>query len=255
MSAAWDFMLCDAQGNNLAELSTASGRTITFTRNSYTEVQFTISHEDDAATQLLQALANTGVPKLKCYRRGVNVVSSLPAPLRFRGYLAGLQEQSDENSTLTATFRSPFSVLMGDASTTGRFLQSQFPTIFNATDAGAIAKSLIDTANADSPTGLATDPSLIVATKLRDRTYPVGQSIGSAVTDLTAVLDGFDFYEAFVDGAGTTDATFNVVPSLGSVNPNARFEYGAQTLANVWSVTRTTTPPQNCIFVTGGNGL
>jgi hypothetical protein len=376
--ASWTFILTDANGSALAELNTASGRTIALKRNSYTEVNLTISHEDDAAALLLNALASTGVPKLKGYRRSANADPSAPATLMFRGYLAALSEQSDETSLLTATFRSPFGVLVGDGDKAGRFVQGQFDLVYTATDAGMVAQYLINIANADSPTGLATDPSLIVATKLRDRDYPVGQNIGSAVTDLTAVLDGFDFYETFVDtgmsptrtslpapggptglfgslanapwgttpgtyywvvtavvsgvettpsnevsflvssshtveiawtavpgasayniyrssvsggesvspalvtsigpsvpryndtgsavSAGATgtvpfsplwypDAYFNVTDSLGVVNPGARFEYGPSTLSNVGSVSRTTTPPQNCVFITGGNGL
>lgn len=251
--AQWTFVLTDAGGNALAELSTASGRTVAYKRNAYTEVNLTIGHYDDAASLLLTALANTGVPKLRGYRRGPNDDPSQPAPLRFRGYLAGMSEQADESALLTATFRSPFGVLIGDGDKAGRFVQSAVS--YAATDAGTIAKSLIDIANTDSPTGLVTNASLIAATKLRDRSYPVGQNIGTAVTDLTAVLDGFDFYESFADGAGATDAYFNVVASLGETNSTARFEYGSGTLSNVASLTRTTMPPQNCIFVTGGNGL
>lgn len=375
MSGSWSFILTDAGGNALAELSTASGRTVAFKRNSYAEVGLTISHEDDAASLLLGALANTGVPRLKAYRRGPNDSSST---LRFRGPLMGLQEVSEESSLLTATFRSPFSVLMGDGDKTGRFIQDAYGTYYSAVDAGLIAENLIDIANRDAPTGLGTDPSRVIATKARDRSYPQSQNIGSAVTDLTAVLDGFDFYETFVENtttvtaalggptnlrkgmtdpgtptwAGATgtiywqvtaviggveskasnelslalvhgvsdspklawdavsgatsynvyratvsggeatspalvlsgvttltmedlgtlavsagavppgssapwqvEAFFNVTPSLGSVNGGARFEYGPNTLSNVQHMERITTPPQNTILVTGGNGL
>lgn len=201
MSAQWTFVLADATGSALAELSTASGRQLTGKRNSYWETQFTISHEDDAAALLLNALANTGVPRLFGYRRGANDPLSAAAPLRFRGPLTALDEVSEETSLLTATFRSPFSVLAGDGDKTGRFLTTA--QTYTATDAGLIGKNLIDIANADSPSGLATDPSLIVATKSRDRTYPVAQNVGTAVSDLTAVLDGCDFFESFVQ-AGVT---------------------------------------------------
>lgn len=255
MPASWAFQLTDANGNALAELDTASGRTVAYKRNSYAEVNLTLSHEDDAAALLLNALANTGIPKLKGYRRGAYDSPGSAATLRFRGPLAAISEQSDENSILTATFRSPFSVLVGDGDKTGRFVQDVDGRYYSAIDAGAIAKDLIDAANTDSPTGLATDASLIVATKLRDRSYPAAQNIGSAVTDLTSVLDGFDFWETWVDGAGTTDAYFNVAQSLGSTVSTAKFEYGPGTLSNVASVARTTTPPTNCVFITGGNGL
>lgn len=254
MPAQWSFVLTDAQGNALAELSTASGRTIALKRNSYTEVNFTISHEDDAATLLLAALA-AGVPKLKGYRRGTYDTVTTPATLRFRGPLAAVSEQSDETSLLTATFRSPFCVLAGDGDTAGRFLTSQFSTVYALTDAGLIAKGLIDTANADSATGLATSAALIAATTTRNATYPTGQSIGAAITNLSALLNGFDFYETYVDGIGATDANFNIVAAQGITNPTARFEYGPSTLSNVSSVNRTTTPPLNTIFVTGGNSL
>ena len=254
-AAQWSFILTDAAGNNLAELSTALGRSITFKRNTYTEVQLTLAHEDDSAALLLNALASTGVPKLKGYRRSQDTPAGQPSDLRFRGPLMGLQESSDESSTLTATFRSPFAVLVGDGSNTGRFVPDEFGLAYTATDAGAIAQALIDEANTDSPTGLTTNPSLIQATKLRDREYPMGQNVGSAVTDLSAVLDGFDFFESFVDGPGSTDAYFNVVATLGETRSDVRFEYGAGTLGNVFQVQRTTTPPQNSIFVMGGNGL
>jgi len=250
MSGSWTFLLTDAVGNGLAELSTAAGRKIAFKRNSYAEVTFSISHEDDAAALLLGTLTGTGVPRLRGYRRSSGGTTST---LLFRGPLVALDEQSEETSLLTATFRSPFSVLIGDGDKVGRFLSA--PLTYAATDAGAIAKSLIDTANADSATGLATDPSLIVATKVRDRTYPLAQNIGSAVQELTNVLDGFDFYETFVDGAGSTDAFFNVVVAEGIVNTGVRFEYGPSTLANVMSLERTTVPPTNSILVTGANGL
>jgi hypothetical protein len=72
MPASWSFLLTDAGGNALAELTTASGRSIQAKRNSYWEVTLSVSHEDDSAGLLLSALANSGVPKLKGYRRGVN---------------------------------------------------------------------------------------------------------------------------------------------------------------------------------------
>jgi hypothetical protein len=375
LSATWTFQLTDAGGNALAELSTASGRTIAFKRNSYAEVNLTLSHEDDAASLLFSALENTGVPRLKAYRRGPNDPNGSPAPLMFRGPLAAMSETSEETSLVTCTFRSPFSVLVGDGDKSGRFLTSEFPTIYNNTDAGQIATALIDTANRDSPTGLATDPARVVATTTRNATYPVGQHIGSAIMNLSALLDGLDFYETFAEtgttartpiasgptnlrravmqpvfwvaptgtywwvvtaatgsgesgpsnelslavvngggspllswgavagatgyhvyratssggeaispalvasvGAGvltytdtgtavTTGATpplnapwnaeafLNITPAMGQPRPNARLEYGPATLSNILSVSRTTTPPLNTLFVTGGNGL
>jgi hypothetical protein len=216
--ASWTFVLCDAGGNALAELSTASGRSISFKRNSYSEVTLSLSHEDDAAGLLLSALATTGVPRLKAYRLSPvtdpSTQTQQPAVLRFRGPLVGLQESSEETSMLTCTFRSPFAVLVGDGDKSGRFLTSQFPTIYTGADAGFIASDLANIANRDSPTGLATDPNLIVATTARNATYPVGQNIGSAIGTLSAVLDGYDFYETFVDTGTVTHTPGPGAPEL-----------------------------------------
>jgi hypothetical protein len=251
MPASWTFQITDAQGNALAELATASGRSVAFKRNQPAEASFTLSHEDDAAALLLGNLQNPagGLPRLRCYRRAEGATTST---LVFRGAFANMQEDAEESALLTPVFRSPFGTLIGDGSSTGRFLVSS--VFYGAQDAGQIAKALIDIANADSPTGLSTAGS-ITATKSRDRTYPVGANIGTSIQALTSVLDGFDFREDFVDGTGTTDATFNVVAALGQDQPLALFGYGAGTMANVRSVSRATLPPQNCAFVTGGNGL
>lgn len=250
MAATWTWFLCDAGGNALCELTTASGRTLSYVRNSFSEAQFSISHEDDAAALLLGAVMNTGMPTLQCYRKGPPDPAGM---LRFNGVLAPFTEAAEETSILNAVFRSPFSVLLGDGSGRGRFAQPPTGLSYAATDAGAIAKALIDLANADGFTGLATTGT-INATKVRDRTYPVGTNLGQGVIDLTNVLDGFDMVETPVAG-GTTLATFGVVQSIGADNAAARFEYGAGTLANCTSIGRTTEPPANCILVLGGNSL
>lgn len=255
MPGTWTWQLCDTNGDGLAELSTAAGRQITYQRNSPSEAQFTISHEDDAASLLLGSLYSKGVPQLKCYRRGPN---DSAATLRFRGWLVAIEEEIEETALLTASFRSPFATLYGNGNDTGRFLYSA--TTYTATDAGLIAKALIDSTNnyinrAGNPTGLGTDSALIALTKPRDRTYPLGTNIGSAIVDLTNVLDGFDFYETFIDGAGQTLAMFNVVSSQGQDLPAVKFEYGPQTLNNVRSASRTISTPTNAPLVLGGNGL
>lgn len=222
---------------------------MSFKRNAYAEATCTISHEDDAAFDLLNAVANTGMPTLRCYRRADN---ESRATLRFNGYLAPFQEDIEEAATLSLTFRSPLGRLTGDGSDRGRFTAAN--VVFVATDAGQIAKSLIDTTNSvDGPTGLATTGTIEV-TKSRDRTYQFA-NVGEAVTNLTNVLDGFDMYEAFVDDQGATLAALNIVAAQGQLRDATRFEYGADTLSNVRSLTRTTQPPINVAQVLGANGL
>lgn len=241
---AW--LLCDQAGSALAELTTAAGRTLTYTRNSYAESTFTLSHEDDAAQLLLDALAS-GIPTLKVYRRAPG---DSTFTLRFNGYLAPFTEQAEEQATLSLVFRSPFARLSGDGSERGRFTAASVP--FTAQDAGQIAKSLIDTTNADSFTGLATTGT-IETTVSRDRTYQFA-NVGESIVNLTNVQNGFDFDETFV-ASGTTLAQFNVHASLDQTRPTALFQYGPETINNVRSMSRTTQPPINSVVVLGANGL
>jgi len=62
-----------------------------------------------------------------------------------------------------------------------------------ATDAGAIAWNLIDTAQSRTNGDLAIDEGTIETTVNRDRTFEIGANIADKITDLTSVLNGFDF--------------------------------------------------------------
>ena len=190
---SWDFLVCDGAGNTLTFLTRHQGTRLTFTRNGVPECQVSLSHDDDECAVILNALkfgTGGGVPTLKGYRNRA---------LKFNGYLATISEESGtEASTATFTFRGPFGRLLGDSTNAGRFTGASVS--FAATDAGQIAKSLIDTANAQGPTGIITTGT-IQATKNRDRTYQY-VNVGEAVTNLSAVLDGYDFEVApFVSGA------------------------------------------------------
>lgn len=246
MSASWGFVLADAGGAALAELSTASGRSIMFRRNRYAEAGCTLSHEDDAAGLLLGALSNTGLPRLRAFRKAVGASVAVE---RFNGVLVPFGEQAEETATLSPVFRSPLSVLNGDGSGRGRFVTAAGGLSYTATDAGAIGANLLATANAQGATGLVI--GTVEATKLRDRTYPVGTNLGTALENLTSVLDGFDLEEV----ATSAGATLNIRAALGVTRSSARFEYGAGTLANCRGMSRTTEPPANTVFVVGANGL
>jgi hypothetical protein len=247
MPAAWTWLLCDAAGSALAELTTATARSLTFRRNTYGEATLTLSHDDEACQLLLTAQQNTGMPTLRCYRRGNLDTAGI---LRFNGYLAGLTESLEDSAALTAVFRGPFGRLTGDGPDRGRFTLASAAAA--QVDAGQIAKSLIDAANGDGFTGLATTGT-IQATKLRDRLYQYS-NIGEAIINLTEILDGFDFEELYTEG-GVTLALFYVYAAQGQDRPAARFEYGPETIANVRSVQRTTQPPINVARVLGANGL
>lgn len=248
MPAQWTWVAADANRTPLCELATVTGRSITYRRDQYTEATGSLSHEDDAAGLILNSYAASGPPMLLAYRKGVNDSAAI---CRLGGYLAVSLDDLAEQATLSLTFRSPFGRLVGDGQSSGRYTTDLSTVPFVATDQGAIAKALIDTTNADGPTGLVTQDSY-AATKLRDRTYQY-QNVGQAIMDLSSLLDGFDFDETY-DASGL--ATFNVYGQQGSDRSSTvKFQYGAETMSNVREVQRTTTPPCNRVTVLGANGL
>jgi hypothetical protein len=249
-------MLADAAGNALCELTTASGRTISYQRNTYAEASFVVGHEDDAGVLLLNALRNTGVPTLRCYRRGsspqIGPFGGPEAELVFNGYLASCSEDLSETALLTPVFRSPFARLVGDETSSGRFTNGS--TVFTQTDAGTIAIALVDAANTDGETGLSTSDGVFIPTKLRDKTYSYA-NIGDEISALSGMLDGFDFDETFIEG-GTKQSKLNIYDRQGLDRSSyAQFAYGPDTMANVQSVERQTSPPLNSVRLLGGNGL
>jgi hypothetical protein len=234
--AAWSFLLADQFGHGVAELSTGAGRTLTFSRNAYPEATVTISHDDDVATVFFNALRN-GTPTLRAYRDGV---------LRFHGELAPFSETLEDAAQLSLLFRGPFARVIGYGQSRGLFINRSF----TATDAGQIAKGLIDNTFAS---GVATTGT-IEATKVRDRTYQFA-NVGEAVTNLTRVLDGFDFEVTPIEYASGKIGQFNVYASQGAdLSGTVRFQYGPGTLANVRSVSRQIEPPINYARVLGTNG-
>lgn len=243
--ASWLWVLCDRVGTPLAELSTAAGKLVAYKRNSFAEANCSISHADDAADLLFQALA-AGTPQLKCYRTAAGATSGI---LRFRGHLAPFTEEAEDDSVIRLVFRSPFARLLGSGQDRGRFTGAS--DVFIGMDAGQIAKQLVDATNIDGATGLATDGTIDV-TKPRRQFYHFA-NIGESIINLTRLLDGFDFEEIYTEG--TSLATFRVYASMGSDRPSARFEYGPETLSNVRSVVRTTQPPINRARVLGANNL
>lgn len=193
---SWTWMLADDLGRNLAELTTAAGKTITDRRNSYTEAGCTISYEDDAAYVLLD-YRKRGVPRLKAYRDGALV---------FNGYLAPSTGALEEAALMTLTFRSPFAAFLGDGDAAGRYVDSYIEC--SSVDAGEIAASLVrlyggagEAGETDSTFGIEIPDhsytglgiGTIETTLDRDREFQRDANVGEAIVGLTTPLGGFDF--------------------------------------------------------------
>ena len=212
------WVLCGPTGEPLPGAHVARGRRLTFSRNGEAEAILTLSLHDEACIRLFEALGN-GIPQLRVYRNGTLVFSGLWTPMNG-------QSQTGQETNVNLVFRDAFSILrnrLTDATVT-----------YTATDAGAIAKALIDTTNSThGDTTILTNSSWVETTKARDRTYE-HKNIAEAIVELTEVLDGFDWYPVYLDPRDNAGKTmeFHVVASMGDDQDDARFEYGDGTLSN-----------------------
>jgi hypothetical protein len=265
MAGTWDFLLCDGHGSPLAELTTASGKQIKYKRNHFTEAQLVLSHKDAACGLLLEAAEGGPMPTMRAYRRSTGQVNGT---LRFNGYLAPFTEQLEENTLLTATFRSPFGRLYGDGTSgTGRYTRNSL--VAEEKDAGLIAASLIwlyggagivggtdgtfNEAKYEETSFAGLGIGIVEPTVNRTITYPYA-NVGQAIINLSECVGGFDFDETFVE-AGEELARFNTYISQGTTRPAALFQYGPGTLANVTGIEVTSGNPVNVIKLIGPKGL
>lgn len=248
-SAEWTWDLHDGAGNRLGEFTTATGKQVAFKRNWYSEATCTISVDDAMATTLNTALAS-GWPRLRLYRRAVGAAT---AALVFYGWLAPIVASAEVGSTLQIVARSPFARHLGMAcfgdslnlSVATRAAQSRFLLSHGTSPLPPAAMGL----NVGTDTTSAITSSSILT--------PSGTDIGQRIVDYTKQLGAdFDFNERFNATAVSADlAFFDTTDSLGSDKPNAKFEYGETTLANLRAAQVITSPPINYVIVFGANGL
>ena len=107
--STWIWVLSTHAGEALAELDTATNRTLTFKRNAAPEAQLTLGLQDTRAELLTEALAN-GLPLLRCYQGEPG-----SRTLRFHGVLTRIEEQAAENGTLTTSLLGQGGVAPGAA--------------------------------------------------------------------------------------------------------------------------------------------
>lgn len=237
-TAEWTFMLYDQVGAALAELTHASGKMLTFRRNNYHTANLTLSIEDAEYSTLLTYLQATGIPVLRAYRDQV---------LRFSGHLYPISEDAEETGLATLEFRSPLAWLF-ERRYTG------LPYQYVAQDQMLLAQFVI--ANLTYGVGAAVG-SYTSSGVTRDLAIKAGDNIGDLLLSLTRLSNGIEFIEVptTVGGYGASSSISLLYPTAGTDRPAARFEYGADTLANVRHVHRTILRPVNDAYVEGANGI
>ena len=246
----WSWVLCDQGGEPLPGAHVGRGRRLIFARNHEAEARITLSLYDEACVRLFEVLRN-GIPQLRVYLR---IPGEAEARLVFSGLWTPMNGGNavGEQSSVNLVFKDAFNVLryrlVGPAA-------AGDPTpVFIATDAGIIAVTLIhNTEVAYGATSIATHPAWVEPTVDRDRAYDVNKNLADAVTELTEVLGGFDWFPVYVDPRENDGNTmqFWIAAEQGSDQEGARFEFGDGTLANCKGYSFTGTLPVNRVLALG----
>lgn len=220
----WRTVLTDTEGNNRAFLQPHDLR-ITRRLNSHMSVSGAILTHEDSASEI-----SLGDRAIKVYQDGV---------LRFRGKLS--EPLVDDQDWCRFVAHDPFYFLAR------RRLQAA--TTFTATDAGAIAWSLINTQNGRSTTRIA--QGTITTSVNRDRSYVEGDIVGTLITQLSEVDQGFYFVIDPVETDGVHGEIMVRWPDPGSSAAGALLGYGADTVGNLAGFQRIMRLPINRIRATG----
>lgn len=250
----WSFALQDpVLGQDISDLAQAFDRSLSFTRNGGSQVELTLAHEDEAAAELLDALAG-GLPLVRAWRLEPMADLTIARVLRFAGALLPLEENAELDSTLKITASSPYTLL-------GARETSIFHS-YTDVDQGEIAWSLLSEADAESPLGVIR--GTIEPTFARSVSYDLYRQLDQALKELSEMSwvdpagklqSGIDFEFAPYADEGTKVAMFNVYANQGTDRPDAGFGHGDSTLNNVTRVRRTTTRPVNRVRIFGSDGV
>ena len=241
MVAQWTLILRSHTGSVLTELIDSRDIGISRELNRPMDIGGTLDQSSPQAVKYQDALGN-GIPQLLGYRE-----ESGTKTLRFAGLWTPDTEDADPNgAAINWTFRDPLATL--DQRVTAELYD---PVGLGFTDAGEILEALIDNANTDSNTFLATGD--IEATVDRDVTYE-WKSIGEAGRELQELDLGFDVTVTPSTSASTL-GTLAVVADAGGFVEAARFAHGGGTQDNCQQVSRERRAPRNHVIVIGDQGV
>jgi hypothetical protein len=235
----WTAVLTDKYYKPLGELTQMTGFQYSRGLNKLATCGFTVRLDNEFVDALA---ACEGY--LKLYRQN---------GLRYFGPLVTAEQQADASTKSLAVTSADvgwiLSHRLAGKSTTG--------TIFAApTDLAQIAKTLIDTTNAEWETGLSTSVGTLSAGS--GRTYTAGpyRNILEIVQELATALDGYEWRVVPIDNWGDGVQTnikigyLEATPLIGSYKPLAVFEYGPNTRSNIltYNFSRTRDQQANRVF-------
>lgn len=220
---AWELYLSDLSGNTLADLTDAWGKQFTFIDGAAATVSFDLPLNHAHAAKVA-----AGTTLLIAYRTPVNGTKAV----RFHGTCWNVEARgSDGMDMLNCTFADPMAVLSARHTT----------TTFNSTALGTIIKTLVDNANSDNDTRIATDASWIQSSPVHTVNWAdTRKPVGEAIQEFAELLDGVGVELRPTEYAAGKISQLFVYSPKGSVQDSALFAYGASTVSNLTSVTYST---------------
>ena len=231
------------QSTIVAELNDARGRSLEQLQNQSAKLVFTLNGRSPAA-KLIQELEHDVVAWRYDYQSGTDVPY-------FRGIVAQAEDQiTEQEHTVNFTCHDYFAML------SRRYLTGAL--VYAATDQDSIVAALLAYASNVGPSaGGSFAPGAFLpltvyqanadgtsrtalSGQLRDRTYAGQSEVASTISDLAAVIGGFDFdvvpaWHPAVGGALTADALRVFYPQQGVTRTDPVLEYGGA----IATVTRT----------------
>jgi hypothetical protein len=223
--ARWAFVLTDTAGKKIGELTAAKGRKLTARLSSPSEASFTIDGRHRQAAEIAERRTD-----LIVYRNGVKV---------FRGRVGAAQDQAGPDRHTV----SPVTALDYRAVLDPRLTFTALT--FTGVDQSAIAWALITDTQGRTGGNLGITRGLGQTTGvLRDRTYEAGKSVGELITQLSEVINGFDWDI-------TPDLKFDVHYPQRGTDRGVVLDYGG----TVKTFSRTPGQYANVVRVSGADGV
>lgn len=221
-STRWAIYLCGLDGKAIASLTPiASDRRYSARLNRPARLTFTVPSDHE----LVAAEHTDGLPRLTTLCRAVKAYrlerlsdGSEQWTLRFAGPVWQIEDSGGPEQASTG-------VVCFDPLQTLAYRFTGADRSFAGEAGTAIARKLVDEANADAATGLTTEGGVFETSP--DRT--VGYSyrrVGDALLELASAFNGFDFQVAPLDRQDGTLARLNAYARLGQTQPNVVLGWG-----------------------------
>lgn len=207
----YSFEIWNDNGELLADLTgLAHSRSFTVSKNLPEQISFTVG-----LNEIEELARDTGVPIETLINPGVNEIRIRRDSEYLLGGKMDVAEVSIDGDRRNLLIRaSGFLNLFDD-----RYVGQTTTRTFSATDAGTIAKTLIDEAQAETngDFGVDTHTSWIEATVNRDKSYE-RVKVKDAILELASMAGGFDF-------EFTYDKKFKVYNQIGEDRTDLVFDY------------------------------